>query len=579
MKKKSADTKKRRPSSHSLLSFFLLFAYFLALSVFFTRPLFSRLRTHTVGWRGDNMYFLFQIEWIRQALFDLKVMPLTTHLLNYPYGYSLLSTEISPLQILFALPFAAFDEAVLGFNLSMLLTFIISGMAMYFWLYAVSGSRHAGLAAGTAYAFLPYHIVHFMAGHLNISGIQWFPLYFWGFTSLLTDRQASWKHVLLTAAGISAIALTSLYYAYMTLLISALMFFLYWLFTKNPFDRDCWRRLFISAGLSIPGLIAGVGPYLYFHGNRGSTRPLVDAMRYSASVSDFFLPFTRQLLLGRWVWDKFPRDLWNEATLYLGIAVTALAVFAVLAKNSKLDKRLWELLLIGGMCAFILALGVNLNWMEAPVMIRLPEWIASRVGAKQSLVYLPAYLAYKYLPFYSLMRVSMRYGVIVMTVVCFLAGMGVHEILKMLKKPTRNIAFVVILGFIILDFSNTPMPTVRIGPRNVDEWLNGQPTGGLVQLPYEQSTTSEHAYYTVHHQKPLMGVISAFPSDRLLGFKELLRNFPDAVSVSTLQDEEIRYVVVDEEEMPIGSEMIRNAEEFGMRYAGSFNGQSVFIFE
>ena len=547
----------------------------------FTRPLFNRLRTHTVGWKGDNMYFLFQTEWIRQALFDLKTMPLTTHLLNFPYGYSLLSTEISPLQILFALPFAAFGEAVLGFNISMLLTFILAGIIMFLWVNAVSGSWRGALAAGTAYAFLPYHIAHFMVGHLNISGIQWFPLYFWGFTTIITDREATVKHAALMAAGMSAIALTSLYYAYMTILISGLMLIVLLLIKrKTPsLTKNNWQRLFTAAGLSIPGLIIGVGPYLYFHGNRGSVRPLVDAMRYSANPSDFFLPFTRQILLGKWVWNNFPRDLWNEATLYLGTAVMILASIAWLRRKYMGKQTLLYLILIGCLCAFILALGVNLNWMEAPVKVQLPKWAAQWTNSNTALIYLPGYLAYKYLPFYSLMRVSMRYGVIVMVFTCFMAGLGVKFIQEKVNKPYKNLCAAIILLILILDFSNTPMPTVHIAPRAVDKWLNEQPEGGLVQLPYEQSTTSEHAYYTIHHQKALMGTISAFPSDRLLGFKSSLNGFPDETSINVLKEEGLRYIVVDEAQIPIGDDQLNQAGAFGLTYAGSFEGQSVFVLD
>ena len=101
--------------------------YFLIMTVLFTRPLFGYLRTHMVGGYGDNVYFLWQIEWIRRAVFELKTMPLTSSLLNFPYGYSLLTTEIAPLQILFALPFALAGEPILGFNISMAGTFFIAG--------------------------------------------------------------------------------------------------------------------------------------------------------------------------------------------------------------------------------------------------------------------------------------------------------------------------------------------------------------------------------------------------------------------------------------------------------------------
>ena len=88
--------------------------YFFLMTIIFTWPLLKQMMTHSAGGYGDNMYFIWQIEWIKRAVFELNRMPLTSNLLNYPYGYSLLTTEIAPLQILFALPFALIGEPILG---------------------------------------------------------------------------------------------------------------------------------------------------------------------------------------------------------------------------------------------------------------------------------------------------------------------------------------------------------------------------------------------------------------------------------------------------------------------------------
>ncbi|MCD6577656.1 MAG: hypothetical protein J7K66_06570, partial [Anaerolineaceae bacterium] len=110
----------------------------------------------------------------------------------------------------------------------------------------------------------------------------------------------------------------------------------------------------------------------------------------------------------------------------------------------------------------------------------------------------------------------------------------------------------------------------------VDLWLADQPYGGLVQLPFEQSLFEENFYYTLYHHKPLMGAVRAFPSDRFLHLGTALHNFPDHESVKALRSELITYIVVDESEIPITEASLIAAAGMGLKYEGSFAGQSVF---
>jgi hypothetical protein len=562
---------------------FIIFTgiYFVLMTIVFTRPLINKISTHTVGGFSDNMYFIFQIEWIKRAVFDYHINPLTTNLLNFPYGFSLLTTEIAPLQIVFALPFALLGEPVLGYNISMMSTFFLAGMFMFIWIHEITDSWIAALITGTAYAFLPYHLAHFLIGHLNLSGIQWFPLFFWGLTDVLTSEKGSKKNIFLLFVGISGIALTSLYYIYMTLVVSVIILIIYFLFLARDkmFSKTIWKQFVFAGLLSAPILLIGVGPYIYYHSLRGSTRNIQDAVMFSASITDFLLPFTKQVLFGKWVWENFPRDLWNEATLYLGLPVLFFSIIGWKNKISIGRKRLFQILLIGGVTAGLLAFGTNVTWMEKPVWVNLSGWLGALIGKSQSMIYLPGYLFQKYLPFYSIMRVPMRYGIFTMVFVCAGAGIGIQWILMKVKNKWRPVIGFFALLFVFLDFFNTPFSMSEIKAREVDIWLAEQPLGGLVQLPYEQSLSEEHFYYTLHHNKPLLGAVRAFPSDRFLFLKKVLISFPDYESVSALKNENITYVVVDEKAIPVTGAIVDTAAENGLTYHGSFSGESVFTID
>ena len=548
------------------------------MTIIFTWPLSRQILTHIVGGYGDNLYFVWQIEWIKRAVFELNIMPLTSNLLNFPYGYSLLTSEIAPMQILFALPFALMGEPVLGYNISIMSTFFLAGLTMFFWVYAMTKSWQASLISGTAFAFLPYHIAHFLIGHLNMAGIQWFPLYFWGFTAILTSEHFSWKNVVLLSVGIGAIALTSQYYIYMTLIVSVIIVIIYFYFfaKEKILSKEVWKQFLFAGAISMPFLIIGIGPYLYFFSGKGSARALEDTLIFSASITDFLLPFTKQISLGKWVWRNFPRDLWNEATLYLGLPVTILSIVGWKCRKAVEKKEIFQVFLIGGITAGVLAFGTNLVWMEEAVWINLPGWISELVDKEQSLIYLPGYLFFKYIPFYSIMRVWMRYGIFVMVFNCAAAGIGAHWILSRVKHRWKNLLGFAVLSLVLLDFFNTQLSTTEIKPRAVDLWLAEQPYGGLVQLPFDQSSSQENFYYTLYHHKPLLETLRAFPSDRFLYLESALNAFPDLKSVEALRGERITYIVVDENEIPVTNAVLNITADLGLKHEGSFTGQSVF---
>ena len=554
--------------------------YFLILTIIFTRPLVNNIATHTVGGFGDNLYFMWIIGWTKQALFDLGQLPHKSFLLNHPYGYHLVTTEISPLQILFALPITLLtDNPVLGYNVAILATFIFSGLTMYFWVFRLTRSYGAALVASTAFAFLPYHFAHFLSGHQNISAIQWFPLYFMGFIQILNSKEFTWKNVLFFVFSLACIAFTSQYYLYMSLFISFVTMLIL-IFQKNYRNNfEMWKQFVVVGFLSLPLLLVAVGPYYLVHRGANSVRRFEDVMQYSAGFTDYLLPFTKSIWAGKWVSNNFPRALWNEATLYLGISVVVLALYGFFKNKNEYRKTVIHVISIIALIAFILSLGKNLTWMEEPVVITTPDWLKHVIKKDSFYLFLPGYLLFRYFPFYNIMRAWMRFGIIVMTMMCVMAGIGVFELLKHFNKKMRFFVVIALIGIVIFDFMNTPFSIVEVKPREVDRWLYTQPDGGQVQLPFGESFDQSTIYYTLSNQKPLIGQVPAFPSHRYFKLESILRNFPDQTSVEALKTAQIRYIILNEESYSVNEDFQRKCEELGLQYEGSFDGKSVFIIQ
>jgi hypothetical protein len=190
--------------------------YFLVMTIIITWPFASYMTHSVVGSIGDNIYFIWLIKWFQKALFELHVSPLFVPFLNYPQGWYLAYTDITPAMVLSGLPAGLLGGATFGYNFSMLASFVLSGLGMYIWVRKLTGSSAAGIISGTAYAFLPYRMAHFLIGHLNLSGTQWFPFYFLGLTDLIQMKKFSWTPILLTAVSLGLIGLSSIHYLYMT---------------------------------------------------------------------------------------------------------------------------------------------------------------------------------------------------------------------------------------------------------------------------------------------------------------------------------------------------------------------------
>jgi len=140
----------------------------------------------------------------------------------------------------------------------------------------------------------------------------------------------------------------------------------------------------------------------------------------------------------------------------------------------------------------------------------------------------------------------------------------------------QNLLGAAAIGMVLLDFYVTPNSMSAVKPREVDLWLAEQPYGGQVQLPLKQSYEEYSLYYTLTSQKPIIGVIRTFPSNRYFELNPLLAGFPDETSITALRDQQITYVVLDEEKFPVTEEFIQACEALGMRYEISLEGQAVF---
>jgi len=565
---------------------FWVFFFFCAAAILMTWPLVLHIRESVIGGMGDNIYFVWLIRWYQKVFLEGQGHPFFNPWMNYPQGWNLSTTETSLATALPGVPFSYFFGPIAGYNIAMLLTFILAGFFMYLWIRDLTKSNSAGLIAGTLFAFTPYHMAHFVVGHLNLCGIHWFPLYFWGLHRIvISTKKLDIKFILLTGLSLGLIAFTSMYYLYMTLIFSLIFGLAYLIFTrfKPAANKFFWLRLLAVALISLPFLYLALRPFISLS-NSGvlESRSLEYAGMYSASPTDFFLPASDHFLFGRVVSKWFDHSLWNESSLYIGLAAMILAVFALLyAKKSTHRALVWSAVIVIPV-SILLGLGVNLHWNNQDVILSIPGWLQPVINKSETPVYLPAAWMFNHLPFFDKMRTIMRFGFFASFFTYLLAGLGFAQIQKSTAPKWRTPITLLVLAVVLFDFYPGTYSALVLAPkpRAVDLWLADLPDdGAVVQMPFSESSDQAQVYYTLFNKKPILG--GDFNANKPVQFEEIspvLSLFPDQESVALLKHLSVEYIVVDTGAYSAVPDFDQQMQTQGLVLLTVQDGQSVYTF-
>lgn len=145
-----------------------MLAGFLAVSFLLFAPADLHATTRFIGaTTADNSQHAWFLAWLPAAL-GAHVNPMFSDRVIAPTGVNLMWNTWIPLPALVLSPLTLLAGPVAAFNTAVTLGVALSGFCMYLAALRYVRARGAAVAAGMAYGFAPFLLVHAYAGHSNL---------------------------------------------------------------------------------------------------------------------------------------------------------------------------------------------------------------------------------------------------------------------------------------------------------------------------------------------------------------------------------------------------------------------------
>jgi hypothetical protein len=597
------------------------------LSILMTYPLVKNLGSQVLGppAPGDNFEYVHKVWWFKHALFDLGVSPFHDPSMFYPDGFSLFLAETTLANIIPALPLTVLVGEVAAYNLTMLVSCILSALGMYLLVLYFTRSRGAGLLSGVIFAFCPYRMAHLGAGHLPLMATQWLPLFFLYLERMVARRRL--RDACMAALFYALAALSAWYYAYVFGLAAAA----YVLLRARPWGKNLMRLDLLRAFL-VFGLICllAIGPIalpvtqLWKEGARPQSLRYLD--QFSTSPLDFVYPSVMHPLWGTQLARAYAQNP-AENILYLGLLPMALAIAAIwLRREPRRERRVGvppstdggTEYRAGSETAFawltaifaILAMGISLHWRGGTLRIPVPaqverlftigmNFLTQRLALfpissyslrAEGTIYLPlpTLLLYLYFPFFGAMRVWSRLGLVPAFGVAVLAGCGWHKLCHGLGRPANRrfqragVLTAVAVCLAVLEFATFPfaLGSSRVQTQAVDRWLAQQP-GDFAVMVYPTTKAigglSVYRVLTLARKRSTFGQSTYFPRS-FTEQRALLETFPSEACLRLLKGWGVRYVLIAARSYgqawaPLSAQLEQST---GLRFVAIFDEEPIY---
>ena len=490
------------PAGRGFRSRASLVAGFSLLVGVFTWP--QVLHMHSVADLGDPLFSIWRLGWIAHQLprdparlFDANLF--------YPERLTLTYSDSIIVPALVSAPLLWLGvPRVVAYNLLVLAAFVLSGVAMYGLVRALTGRREAAIVAGAIFTLYPFRLEHY--SHLELQMTMWMPLALWGLHRAMARGRL--RDGLLTGLAYALQMLSSMYFA---------MYFAVYLLVVGPVlwaGHRCRPRplLVLAAGAVLAGaLIAPVASQYRHNESMMGERDLGAVESYSAVGRDYLKPHFQSLTYRRWAGGGQP-----ERRLFPGITPVVLTAVA-----------LWPPLSVTRL-ASAAALAVSIEG-SLGVNGRLFPWLRDHV------------------PGYSGLRVPARFSLLVGMTLAILSGFAMLRVIQRWPGRARALTAVVLIAVLVEGLPAIELEPVWREPPGIYAALPDDPNVVLAEFPVSTNLPTRFpdtrfVYFSTFHWHKTVNGNSGFLPPSYGEFLEVAREFPFGDSVEYLRRRGVTHI-------------------------------------
>lgn len=470
-----------------------------------TWPLARHLDTRAAGaGYGDSYEVTRHIWWAREALLDGH-NPFDQRALVYPDGFMSWVQWSHPLQYLPGAALALAVSPLASFNLALIGTLALNGMAAYWLGRALTrGATLAALLGGLVFLAFPTVQGHLSVGHLGIVSLYPLPLVVLCLWRVVRE-DAGWRTVAWGALWFALAALAYVSQLVYVLLPLVVLFAVGEALTGPqrfwrrgvPLARQPWIRVAAMVALGGVLLIPFYAPLLTDAGRR-EMRDVHEPGRitYSADLLAVASPSPFGPLDDLRLVPGYARDVLGtnsaEGSAYLGVIAGILALVALRQRST----RVWLWVALG---AWLLSLGPLLKWRDTPLTLSIED-IETHIA-------LP-WAAFQHLPLLDTTRAPGRFNLVTGLAISALVSVGAAHALARPRQVSVRIAAAVLLGAIVLVEYQLFAPFATddaAQPAYFSDLAEVEGVRAVLNVPANHNLAAKYALYqqTLHH-KPLI---------------------------------------------------------------------------
>jgi hypothetical protein len=443
----------------------------------------------------------------------------------YPYPRSLaFADHLLPEALMVAPVFWATGNAVLAYNVAVVLALTLSALSLFLLARALGLGASAAFVGGLVYAFNSFTLHE--VSRVHVLNVQWWPL-----ALVFLDRfarQGRNRDAAAVAGFLLLQALSGTYYLVYTLLVAPVWMVTAWLVVRRrPTGRELGAlALSFLAAAAIAALI--LWPYVAQFRAMGFEK----SWAHGADLLSYVSPAERS-----WLSFSLPSaraELPHFVGLFGGLLMAGGAGLVVMGRVASRARAVAVIALVTAVAGVALSLG--------PLV-----YVGGRLVGPG-----PYGFLYRFLPVMRGMAGPERVSVLALLGGAVLAALAAHALLSGLRGRWRPVVFAALAIVLPLEHWSSPRPPGAVPSGDdvppVYEWLDADGDGPVVELPVHSFRArrlwAAYLYFSTYHWRPIpIGRTSFYPpAHEWLVWG--LREFPDPISLAFLDRLALSTVVV-----------------------------------